>query len=67
MGTEIFVLKVSKNGSILYEDFELRNEVTVTFPAAVLKSFEFRAPATPLKSNKQGAAQPLLYMYKRFM
>jgi hypothetical protein len=26
------VLEVSKNGSILYEDFELRNEVTVTFP-----------------------------------
>jgi hypothetical protein len=26
------VLEVSKNGSILYEDFELRKEVTVTFP-----------------------------------
>ena len=32
-----------KNGSILYEDFELRNEVTVTFPREGIfqKTFAF--------------------------
>ena len=40
-----------KNGSILYEDFELRNEVTVTFPMKGIFSnlllFSFLAPMGP--------------------
>ena len=40
-----------KNGSILYEDFELRNEVTVTFPMEGFFRkrllFSFLAPMGP--------------------
>ena len=37
-----------KNGSILYEDFELRNEVTVTFPIEGIfqNFFNFKLPHT---------------------
>ena len=37
-----------KNGSILYEDFELRNEVTVTFPIEGIfqNLFNFKLPHT---------------------
>jgi hypothetical protein len=37
-----------KNGSILYEDFELRNKVAVTFPAEGIfqNFFNFKIPRT---------------------
>ena len=38
----------AKNGLILYEDFELRNEVTVTFPIEGIfqNCFNFKLPRT---------------------
>ena len=38
----------AKNGLILYEDFELRNEVTVTFPTEGIfqNTFGFKLPHT---------------------
>ncbi len=38
----------AKNGLILYEDFELRNEVTVTFPIEGIfqNTFGFKLPHT---------------------
>jgi hypothetical protein len=45
---KLFDLKSAKNGLILYEDFELRNEVTVTFPIEGIfqNTFGFKLPHT---------------------
>ena len=48
LGDRIIRARSLKNGSILYEDFELRNEVTVTFPIEGIfqNTFGFKLPRT---------------------
>jgi hypothetical protein len=45
---KVFRSQSAKNGLILYEDFELRNEVTVTFPIEGIFQifFNFKLPHT---------------------